>query len=199
MAVPWLAIISNPQIFHRVSLKWATASGTAFARWQSQTRTAPASNDTATTRNASLNARCRRFPARRSAALTICCATFLIPCTSRLHAMPKRGADLDKLCQAARDDAANSSHRGAIVNSYFKATVDLAGLQALFEVLKARGYRLVGPRVRDGAIVYDDLASINALPMSRKAANTGCENARTARCLDTPWDRIPGRNSCFLP
>jgi len=50
------------------------------------------------------------------------------------------------------------------VNSDFKATLDLAGLQALFEVLKARGYRLVGPRVRDGAIVYDELASVDALP-----------------------------------
>ena len=34
----------------------------------------------------------------------------------------------------------------------------------LFEVLKARGYRLVGPRIRDGAIVYDELASVDALP-----------------------------------
>jgi len=50
------------------------------------------------------------------------------------------------------------------MNPDFKATLDRAGLQALFEVLKARGYRLVGPRVRDGAIVYDELASINALP-----------------------------------
>src|SRR6516225_7964368 len=51
-----------------------------------------------------------------------------------------------------------------MVNSEFKATLDLAGLQSLFEVLKSLGYRLVGPRVRDGAIVYDELASINALP-----------------------------------
>jgi len=50
------------------------------------------------------------------------------------------------------------------MNPDFKATLDRAGLQALFEVLKARGYRLVGPRVRDGAIVYDELASVDALP-----------------------------------
>jgi sulfhydrogenase subunit beta (sulfur reductase) len=50
------------------------------------------------------------------------------------------------------------------VNSDFKATVDFAGLQALFEVLKALGYRLVGPQVRDGAIVYDELVSVDALP-----------------------------------
>jgi sulfhydrogenase subunit beta (sulfur reductase) len=54
------------------------------------------------------------------------------------------------------------------VNSDFdikdQAILELAGLQALFEVLKARGYRLVGPRVRDGAIVYDELASVDTLP-----------------------------------
>ena len=59
---------------------------------------------------------------------------------------------------------ANTGQRRAIVNSEFKATLDLAGLQSLFEVLKSLGYRLVGPRVHDGAIVYDELASINALP-----------------------------------
>jgi len=59
---------------------------------------------------------------------------------------------------------ANTGQRRAIVNSEFNATLDLAGLQSLFEVLKSLGYRLVGPRVRDGAIVYDELASINALP-----------------------------------
>ena len=58
-----------------------------------------------------------------------------------------------------------NTQRRAIVNSEFKATLDLAGLQSLFEVLKSLGYRLVGPRVRDGAIVYDELASINALPV----------------------------------
>ena len=42
--------------------------------------------------------------------------------------------------------------------------MDRAGLQALFEVLRSLGYLLVGPRVRDGAIVYDELASVDALP-----------------------------------
>ena len=47
----------------------------------------------------------------------------------------------------------------------------------MFEVLKANGYRLVGPRLRDGAIIYDELGSIDDLradgQMSRRAANTG--------------------------
>jgi ferredoxin len=37
-------------------------------------------------------------------------------------------------------------------------------LQHLFEVLKARGYRLYGPRMGEGAIVYDEISSIADLP-----------------------------------
>ena len=37
-------------------------------------------------------------------------------------------------------------------------------LQKLFDVLNAGGYRIVGPTVRDGAIVYDDVASADDLP-----------------------------------
>jgi sulfhydrogenase subunit beta (sulfur reductase) len=59
---------------------------------------------------------------------------------------------------------ANTGQMHGIVNSDFKATLELAGLQSLFEVLKSLGYRLVGPRVREGAIVYDELVSIDALP-----------------------------------
>jgi sulfhydrogenase subunit beta (sulfur reductase) len=43
-------------------------------------------------------------------------------------------------------------------------SVDYAGLQGLFEVLKANGYQPVGPRLRDGAIVYDELSSADDLP-----------------------------------
>ncbi len=37
-------------------------------------------------------------------------------------------------------------------------------LQQLFRLLAGNGYRVVGPTVRDGAIVYDDVASIEDLP-----------------------------------
>jgi len=33
------------------------------------------------------------------------------------------------------------------------------GLHTLFQVLGRRGYRIVGPTIRDQAIVYDDIAS----------------------------------------
>ena len=37
-------------------------------------------------------------------------------------------------------------------------------LQTLFDVLIDRGYVPVGPTVRDGAIVYDELRSVDDLP-----------------------------------
>ena len=45
-----------------------------------------------------------------------------------------------------------------------QAVLTIDGLQALIEVLKGRGYRVVGPCVRDQAIVYDDIASLADLP-----------------------------------
>ncbi|HWP59807.1 MAG TPA: 4Fe-4S dicluster domain-containing protein [Candidatus Acidoferrales bacterium] len=45
-----------------------------------------------------------------------------------------------------------------------KEVVQRSDLDALFEALKRRGYRIVGPRVRDGAIVYDELSSVSDLP-----------------------------------
>lgn len=38
-------------------------------------------------------------------------------------------------------------------------------LQPLFDALKARGYRLIGPRLGEGAIVYDELADAAQLPV----------------------------------
>ena len=37
-------------------------------------------------------------------------------------------------------------------------------LQTLLDVLHAQGYRCIAPQVRDGAIVFDTLASVDALP-----------------------------------
>jgi len=38
------------------------------------------------------------------------------------------------------------------------------GVAALLDALRARGYRVIGPTVRDEAIVYDDIASLADLP-----------------------------------
>jgi hypothetical protein len=50
------------------------------------------------------------------------------------------------------------------VNIKDQVSIEHAGLRGLFEVLKANGYRPVGPRLRDGAIVYDELSSVDDLP-----------------------------------
>lgn len=43
-------------------------------------------------------------------------------------------------------------------------TLPREGLPALFEALRARGYAVVGPTVRDGAIAYEELESTDQLP-----------------------------------
>lgn len=42
--------------------------------------------------------------------------------------------------------------------------LELAGLQSLIDVLRVRGYTLIGPTVRDGAIVYAEIRSLEELP-----------------------------------
>jgi hypothetical protein len=42
--------------------------------------------------------------------------------------------------------------------------VDANGLPALFDALRGRGYTVVGPTIRDGAIVVAELASVAELP-----------------------------------
>src|SRR5436190_19361441 len=42
--------------------------------------------------------------------------------------------------------------------------MELQELDELLAVLRRRGFRVVGPTVRDGAIVYDDVASSADLP-----------------------------------
>ncbi len=44
------------------------------------------------------------------------------------------------------------------------AVLDVAALDALVDELDRRGYRVLGPQVRDGAIVYDDLGCAGDLP-----------------------------------
>jgi ferredoxin len=46
-----------------------------------------------------------------------------------------------------------------------KVILERSHLQELFDILRHRGYRVVGPTVREGAIVYDELRSVSDLPM----------------------------------
>jgi ferredoxin len=45
-----------------------------------------------------------------------------------------------------------------------KQVLSVEGLQALLTALADRGYRVVGPTLRDQAIVYDDIGSVGDLP-----------------------------------
>ncbi len=45
-----------------------------------------------------------------------------------------------------------------------------SALQSMIDALAARGYRVIGPQVRDGAIVYADLAQVNDLPQGWRDA-----------------------------
>jgi ferredoxin len=46
-----------------------------------------------------------------------------------------------------------------------ESIITLEGLGELVEVLRRRGYQVVGPKLRDGAIVYDELESADELPV----------------------------------
>jgi len=46
-----------------------------------------------------------------------------------------------------------------------KAIVTDEGLEALLQALKSLGYRVVGPTLGDGAIVYDDIGELSDLPI----------------------------------
>lgn len=43
--------------------------------------------------------------------------------------------------------------------------IDVRSLEKLLDVLKDRGYRTLGPKARDGAIVYEVLGSVRELPL----------------------------------
>ena len=45
-----------------------------------------------------------------------------------------------------------------------KAAISVDGLQTLIGALAGRGYTVLGPTVRDGAIVYDEIAGVADLP-----------------------------------
>jgi sulfhydrogenase subunit beta (sulfur reductase) len=45
-----------------------------------------------------------------------------------------------------------------------RVVITCEGLQALVDGLAARGYQVLGPTVRDGAIVYDSIARVDDLP-----------------------------------
>ena len=53
---------------------------------------------------------------------------------------------------------------GALDDTGGKALIDRSGLDALLQALARRGYRVLGPTIRDRAIVYDEIAGAADLP-----------------------------------
>ena len=45
-----------------------------------------------------------------------------------------------------------------------KLAIDREDLQEIFNALANRGYQVIGPTVRDGAIIYDTVARLEDLP-----------------------------------
>jgi hypothetical protein len=81
--------------------------------------------------------------------------------------------------------------------------IDAQGLEQLFAVLREKGYRLVGPTVKDGAILYDEIASTRDLPAGwtdeQDAGKYRLKRSGDGPCLATSSARIPGKSSCFRP
>ena len=75
--------------------------------------------------------------------------------------------------------------------------------QQLFVSLDRHGFQVVGPTVRESAIVYDRLSSVDDLPVGytdeQEGAAIASRNVLTKHCLAMQSARIRGRNSFILP
>ncbi len=76
------------------------------------------------------------------------------------------------------------------------------GMAALVDVLIGRGFTVIGPTVRDSAIVLAELRSADELPygwgVELEAGGTGCASGQTARPSRTRRAPSPGSRSCIL-
>ena len=75
------------------------------------------------------------------------------------------------------------------------------GLAALVDALRARGYRVIGPRVEQQAIVYGELEDASELPVvgptSRRPRPTAWSAGTTRHASATPSGRTPGSSLSF--
>jgi sulfhydrogenase subunit beta (sulfur reductase) len=69
------------------------------------------------------------------------------------------------------------------------------GLQTLLDVLKRRGYRVVGPRLRDQAIVYDDITQVGDLPVGWEDEQSGGHYRLVRRSDDALFAYVVGPQS----
>jgi sulfhydrogenase subunit beta (sulfur reductase) len=59
------------------------------------------------------------------------------------------------------------------MNSNHKLVLEVGALARLLDVLKERGYLVMGPTLRDNAIVYDRLESADQLPIGWRDVQDG--------------------------
>ncbi len=76
-----------------------------------------------------------------------------------------------------------------------KVVVELSDFPRLFDVLKQQGYRVVGPSVREGAIVYDELASVSDLPIGWTDEQGGGTYRLRRRDDQAPFGYVVGPHS----
>ena len=66
-----------------------------------------------------------------------------------------------------------------------KLAVKRADLQRLIDLLRGRGYRVIAPTIRDGAILYDTVTDLDQLPVGwtdrQEAGEYRLERARRRR------------------
>ncbi len=85
-----------------------------------------------------------------------------------------------------------------------KRRLNRADFPAFLASMARGGYRVVGPTVRDGAIVYGEIHDVEDLPIGwteRQEAGQvpGWSGERTRRCSATSWDPIAGRSTSTRP
>jgi sulfhydrogenase subunit beta (sulfur reductase) len=73
--------------------------------------------------------------------------------------------------------------------------IERSDLQRLLDALTMEGYQVVGPRVRDGAIVYDSLESIEDLPIGWTDEQDGGTYRLTRRDDDALFGYVVGPHS----
>ncbi len=76
-----------------------------------------------------------------------------------------------------------------------KIIIERSDLQRLLDALTTEGYQVVGPRVRDGAIVYDSLESIEDLPIGWTDEQDGGTYRLTRRDDDALFGYVVGPHS----
>src|SRR5579864_4400208 len=97
--------------------------------------------------------------------------------------------------QGSQDRPSSHDSKKSPIIDAMHAVITTEGLQALLDALRHHGYRVVGPIVRDQAIVYDDIASIADLPRGWTDAQDGGHYRLTRRDDDALFGYAVGPHS----